>query len=178
MHDRIASQYGVRTMLCRAVEMFYLSRDKMRARSLHLPPTYHLMAIIVMIALNSIFPLKEIILAPYNYLGFTFVLIGTGMSLGGAFMFGKAKTPIIPFKKSTRLLTTGLYRYTRNPMYLGMILVLIGVFILLGSITPFLVIPPFVWLMQRKFVAVEERHLEETFGEQYRAYKQTVRRWI
>lgn len=154
------------------------SKERMSTKSLHLPPIYHVIAIFIMVALNLVFPLKEIISSPHKYLGFTFVLIGTGMSLGGAFMFGKAKTPIRPFKKSTQLLTTGLYRYTRNPIYLGMILVLFGVFILLGSITPFLVIPSFVWLIQRKFVAVEEKHLEETFGQQYRAYKQTVRRWI
>ncbi len=63
-------------------------------------------------------------------------------------------------------------------MYLGMALVLIGVAILLGSLSPFLVIPIFVWLITARFIKFEEKMLEDTFGLKYLDYARRVRRWI
>jgi protein-S-isoprenylcysteine O-methyltransferase Ste14 len=63
-------------------------------------------------------------------------------------------------------------------MYLGLLLILVGIAVLLGNLTPFLVIPVLAWLLQRKFMRVEEAALEATFGEDYVEYKKQVRRWI
>ena len=63
-------------------------------------------------------------------------------------------------------------------MYLGMTLILAGLAVLLGSVTPVLVVPVFAWLMDRRFIVAEEQALEETFGEAYLEYKRHVRRWI
>jgi protein-S-isoprenylcysteine O-methyltransferase Ste14 len=67
---------------------------------------------------------------------------------------------------------------SRNPIYLAFTLTLTGVAALLGSSSPFVVLPLFVWYIQRRFVEPEERLLEDRFGEVYRAYKGKVRRWI
>ena len=84
----------------------------------------------------------------------------------------------MPFDEATTLVTGGSYRFTRNPMYLGMVLILLGAALGRGSLGAFLPIPAFVWVIRRQFVLPEERFLEEAFGDAYRAYKQRVRRWI
>ena len=63
-------------------------------------------------------------------------------------------------------------------MYLGMVLLLLGVAIALGSLGAWLPIPVFVWIIQARFIVGEERFLEQTFGEPYVAYKRAVRRWL
>ena len=92
--------------------------------------------------------------------------------------FTRAGTPVVPFERSTTLVTGGSYRFTRNPMYLGMVLLLSGVAALLGTLSPWLVIPIFTAVIQTNFIRGEERFLEELFGDSYRAYKTRVRRWI
>jgi protein-S-isoprenylcysteine O-methyltransferase Ste14 len=102
------------------------------------------------------------------------------MWLGGhAFRgFSKAGTPVVPFERSTALVTDGSYRLTRNPMYVGMVMILAGIALLLGTVGPWLPIPLFVWVMRSSFIIREERFLEELFGQQYLAYKSRVRRWL
>jgi protein-S-isoprenylcysteine O-methyltransferase Ste14 len=85
---------------------------------------------------------------------------------------------VVPFERSTALVTDGLFRYTRNPMYLGLTLVLAGVALLLGSLGAWLPIPVFVAIIQVNFIAGEERFLTELFGEEYLVYKQRTRRWL
>ncbi len=67
---------------------------------------------------------------------------------------------------------------TRNPIYVAMVVGLIGVAIMAGSITPFFVVPAFMYLIDRRFIRAEEAILEKTFGPRYAAYKATVRRWL
>ncbi|MEP7243608.1 MAG: isoprenylcysteine carboxylmethyltransferase family protein [Gammaproteobacteria bacterium] len=142
------------------------------------PPIYLLLTLLLMAALNWVFPIARIIHPPLTYLGI--VLIFVGLVVGGnAFRgFVRAGTPVIPFERSTALVTGGSYRFTRNPMYLGMVLLLLGVAVLYGTVGPFLPIPLFVWVIQARFVLGEERFLEELFGEEFLAYKRRVRRWI
>jgi protein-S-isoprenylcysteine O-methyltransferase Ste14 len=100
------------------------------------------------------------------------------MSSWGANAFRKAGTPVKPFEPSTVLVLHGLYRYTRNPMYLGLIVILSGSGILLGSLSPFLVIPVFFLIIQEGFIKHEELFLEKIFGDEYREYKSRIRRWF
>jgi len=81
--------------------------------------------------------------------------------------------------KSTKgLVTKGLYKYTRNPMYLGLLIILFGYGIWLGSITPFLALPLFYWLITTQQIIPEETILEDKFGVEYLDYKARVRRWL
>lgn len=88
------------------------------------PPIYLLFTLLVMTALHFAFPIARIIPEPYSYLGVA--LIALGLAVGGnAFRaFLRAGTPVVPFERSTALVTGGAYRITRNPMYLGMVLML------------------------------------------------------
>ncbi len=83
-----------------------------------------------------------------------------------------------PFEHSTHPITGGMYKVSRNPMYLGMVVILLGIAVLFGSISPFISIPVFIWLIQSNFIRLEEAALEETFGDEYREYKTRVRRWL
>lgn len=143
-----------------------------------LPPVYLLLAFALMELLHRVAPLGRFIEAPYSYLGVVPLLAGLLVSATAARSFRKAGTPVVPFEPSTALVTSGFFRYTRNPMYLGMVLMLAGVAVLLGSLSPLLVIPVFVWIIKSNFIRGEEQFLEGIFGEQYLSYKRRVRRWI
>ncbi len=143
-----------------------------------LPPVFFAVALAGMVALHWLAPLAEPLPAPLSWLGFVPALLGVAMILAAARRFERAGTTIKPFRRSSSLVREGPYRFTRNPMYLGMVLVLLGVALGLGSVTPFLVLPVFVVLIQRRFVRAEEALLAEVFGADYDAYRRQVRRWI
>src|SRR5262249_19094110 len=103
---------------------------------------------------------------------------GIAMIVWSRRAFQAATTPITPFTESTALIRHGLYRWTRNPMYVGAVLLVSGVAILLGSLTPLLVAVLFALILQEGFIRHEERLLEQRFGEEYRAYRRSVRRWL
>ncbi|MGD8933335.1 MAG: isoprenylcysteine carboxylmethyltransferase family protein, partial [Gammaproteobacteria bacterium] len=73
---------------------------------------------------------------------------------------------------------TGVYRLSRHPMYLGMIFILTGVALLLGSLSPYIIIPIFAFLMDSTFISTEESMLDTRFDDEWRKYKSTVRRWL
>lgn len=107
-------------------------------------------------------------------------LIGAGVLLEAVGGFVKARTSVDPHhpSKATELVNTGMYRFTRNPMYLGMVLVVIGgalwLATLFGLIGPALL----VLALTRLQIMPEERHLEEAFGDAYDTFRAATRRWI
>lgn len=142
------------------------------------PPVYMLFALLAMAGLHYAIPLARIVAPPVSYLGLVPLFVGITIAAAAARMFDRIGTPIRPFERSTALVTRGLYRYTRNPMYLGLTLILIGVWLLLGTASALVPIAVFVWIIQEGFIRGEERFLDEIFGEEYRGYKSRVRRWI
>lgn len=143
-----------------------------------MPPTYFLIAGAAMIALHLLLPIERVLAWPWRLIGAPMVFAGVALSLLADQELKKARTPIKPFELSTALVTVGPFGYTRNPMYLGMVIVLAGLFLLLGTLTPLLVIPVFFWLIRAHFVEPEEQMLEIQFGDAYLDYKRQVRRWL
>ena len=143
-----------------------------------LPPTYLFVSILVMVTLHFLFPISKIIPFPWNLLGAILIALGLAANLIADRAFKKHKTTVKPFEVSTVLITYGIFRITRNPMYLGFVLILIGISIFMGSLTPYVVIPVFAVLMDVVFIRGEQKMLEETFGESWLDYKQKVGRWI
>ncbi len=143
-----------------------------------IPPVYLLLSLLLMGLLHYFLPILQIVPDFFYYAGVFFLLAGLAMMIGCARMFRKAETPVFPFEPSTALLTHGIYRYTRNPIYLGMVSMLLGFSMMLGSLAPFLVLPLFFFIIQEGFIRYEEPFLEEIFGDQYRQYKSQVRRWL
>jgi protein-S-isoprenylcysteine O-methyltransferase Ste14 len=143
-----------------------------------LPPTYFNISALSMIILHFVIPVKKLVPAPYNFFGIILILLVLIMNIWASNFFKKKNTTIKPFQESDVLVTEGLFKFSRHPMYLGMVIGLIGLFILLGSTTPLLVIPIFVWLITNRFIFHEEKALEKKFGEDYVNYRKKVRRWI
>ncbi len=144
------------------------------------PPVYLLTFAGLMWLLDKQLPLLELIPSPWNRLGL--ILIGTAFlidfwSLGLFFRAHTTFNPIHP-ERTRSLVTDGPYRYTRNPMYVGMLVILTGWGIHLGSLAPFLLLPLFVLTLTVQQIIPEEKILAEKFGNTYLAYQKRVRRWL
>jgi len=142
------------------------------------PPFWLAIALLAMFALDRWLPLAQ--LTPWFTSGIAWLLLlpGLAITLVASNGFRRAKTGIVPFSKSTALVTTGIYRYTRNPMYLGMVVFLAGLALKLGSVGAWIPIPVFITIVQRQFIRNEEIFLTAIYGESFRAYQENVRRWL
>ena len=107
-------------------------------------------------------------------------LIGLGflLAFNSIARFIRAKTGVVPFSESTTLITDGFYKYTRNPMYVGMNSFLLGLLIILNNPINFTFLVIFFFIVRNLFVVKEEVQMEETFGVDYLTYKGKVRRWL
>lgn len=143
-----------------------------------LPPVWFLGAIVLMVLLDQLLPLMVWLERPWVWLGALPALVGIALATWAERLFKRAGTGVRPLSPASAVVTRGPYRVTRNPMYLGMVLVLAGLAIVLGSVAPLLVIPPFVWILQQRFILPEEAHMERQQGEAYAAYRARVRRWV
>lgn len=107
-------------------------------------------------------------------------MIGAAIDLAGLAAFRKARTTINPLRpeKASSLVQNGIYRYTRNPMYLGMLVLLLAWTAYLAHPAAFAMLPLFVLYLNRFQIAPEERALARLFGAEFDAYRNRVRRWI
>jgi len=115
----------------------------------------------------------------YHYAGGLAFLIGLVTMLACIISFGvKGKGTLSPADPTKKLVATGFYKFSRNPMYIGVILILIGEAIFFQS-TPLWIYAAFIFLAFNTFIVlVEEPRLTEDFGEEYTSYRKKVRRWI
>lgn len=136
------------------------------------------MALAGMTLLHHLFPLIQLISYPWNASGLIPLAAGIILNLNADTLFKKHHTTVKPFEESSVLITSGAFRLSRNPMYLGMALILAGAGVLMGSLSPFTLIPVFVIIIDKHFIAPEQRMLDQQFGDDWRHYKARVRRWI
>lgn len=146
------------------------------------PPLLPLAGVLLGVGLERLWPLDwgpELPAALRLWLGWTIV--------GGAFLvlglwpvvlFRRSGESEIPWKPTHAIVERGPYRFTRNPMYLQMVLICIGLALLLETWWVLLLTPAIAWALQRFAIRPEEAYLERKFGDSYRAYKARVRRWI
>ena len=142
-----------------------------------LPPHYFVASLVLMIT-AAFLPGPDLLPSPWHLLGLVPMAVGAGLAVWGSRLFAKAGTNIIPFTRSTALVTTGAFSFSRNPMYSGMIAFLVGTALLLDHPLPWLVPPAFALIIQFGFVRHEEKLMEQTFGQSYLDYKARVRRWV
>ena len=93
-------------------------------------------------------------------------------------LFGKARTTTVPRNRSARLVTSGPYRFTRNPMYVGLILAYLGEAGLQKQVWPIVLLPLVISYLNWMVIPVEEAKLNEVFPEEYGEYRSRVGRWI
>ncbi len=145
---------------------------------INIPPFYLLLSVIALFVLNYTIPLMVLFYPPFNYVGVVIIFSGLALILWHADYFKRYETPIKPFEHSTHLIKEGMYKYSRNPIYLGMGVILFGGAMVLGSISPFVVVPVFIIIIEKAFIVKEEKFLENIFGNEYLDYKKSVRRWV
>jgi len=141
------------------------------------PPVLYLVALAAGITLDHLWP-PPFSLGLLRYVGSILVIASFAIMPPVLRRFRRAGTPFDVRKPATALITDGPYRFSRNPTYLSLTLLYVGVGALLDSAWTLILVVPLLVAMDRWIVMREERHLEARFGEQYRRYKSTVRRWL
>jgi len=144
------------------------------------PPVLFGAALVIGLSLHAIAPLR---LAPpargiLRVAGISLIVIGALLSAAVVHAFRSAGTNVSPYREATRFVSSGPYRYTRNPDYIGQTLLYGGIAVLANSWWPLLLLPLALLVIQRGVVRREEQYLEAKFGREYRDYTARVPRWL
>ena len=153
----------------------------MKALELKIPPVVLVaLCAVAMTLLAQWLPSLPLPLGWRLLLAAAFAAAGTAVALAGVLVFRKADTTVDPRvpQQSSSLVVRGIYRYSRNPMYVGFLLLLAALACYLMNVAAFALLPLFMLYMNRFQIAPEERHLLQKFGTEYQAYCEKVRRWL
>lgn len=143
-----------------------------------LPPRIFQLALLSIVAIHFLIPVGFIYDSPIRFIGLFPILAGCYLNVYTDRLIKKYETTIKPFEKPTSLIVGGPFRYSRNPIYLGMVLIVFGGSLLSGSVLSLIVPVAFALLIHFLYIINEEFLLEESFGEAYLNYKSNVRCWI
>lgn len=147
-------------------------------RPLLLPPQLAFIALVIGSLLHALLPINWRMIPAIPALGIVLLSVGAVLAVWALAIFRNQRTPVYPTTTPTTLVTSGPFKFTRNPMYLGITLILIALVFLLGSL-PMLVAPVlFLLIMNLYYLPFEETKMEKLFGEPYNDYRQRVRRWL
>jgi len=149
----------------------------MKKKIISIPPTYFYLCVVLNIIFYFIFNEYNLIKFPINLIGILLLVPGFNMVANSYYIFKKYNTPekYLPAKC---LVKDGLYKYSRNPMYLGGIIILIGIAILISNIIAFFLPFLFFLIMNFMFIPFEEEKMHFEIGDEYIEYKKKVRRWF
>ncbi len=142
------------------------------------PPILTLLHIIAAFLLARFIPLPFTVPIAIKYIGFALVVIGFLLGLGAVIAFRRARTTLDPYHPVSKLVTSGIYRFSRNPIYFGFLLMVIGIPLNTGTYWGIILAPIFILLCNKLIIEREEAYLEKKFGEAYIRYKSRVRRWL
>lgn len=150
----------------------------MLKRIFMVPPLILLLSLLVALIFSFYLPLYRINNSAYQGFGYGFVLVGLILDFWSLLEFRKAKTTIVPSGKPTTLIKGGPFAFSRNAIYLGYVLILVGLAIIIQSVSAFIA-PVLMFLAMNIFtIPEEEKILSDEFGAEYYAYKEKVRRWF
>ena len=145
------------------------------------PPLIALAAVLFGLLLDWLVPVYVLatVLGPWwrGFLGGVLIASGFAIGIAGRQRFVEAETNVNPWKPALHLATAGVYRYVRNPMYAGMLVVAGGIGVAAASDWTLVMILPVALIMHYGVIVREERYLEAKFGEPYRKYKARAARW-
>ncbi|MCI0709699.1 MAG: isoprenylcysteine carboxylmethyltransferase family protein [Chloroflexi bacterium] len=136
------------------------------------------LCLVLMLVIYVLLPGTVIITFPVNLIGAVLLIGGLYLARYSKRLFKVTGTPILPTAKPIKLHTSGPFEYTRNPMYLGVTIALLGTAILTGSLVNFIFPALFMVMMDRFFIPTEEANLRHEFGEQFEAYRKQTSRWL
>lgn len=142
------------------------------------PPLIYLVPLAVGLVLHFLFPIRFMPQGAGYLLGGLLIAIALVISVSAERMMRKAHTSVKPTVPTTALVVTGPFRFTRNPLYLGLTLFYAGIAILAQAVWALVLLPVVLVVVQRGVIEREERYLEQRFGAEYTRYKRSVRRWL
>lgn len=145
------------------------------------PPLLFALAIVAGVLLNRRMPFpigSGYVQTAVWWVGLIVLLAGVVLAPGSVALFARRRTTVIPHARASALVTSGPYRLTRNPMYVGLTLVVLGVALLANTFWPLPLLALPLWVLQTKVIPYEERMMADTFGVEYAAYQARVRRWL
>ena len=142
------------------------------------PPVVAMLFIVLAYSLEQFVPLPFAVPMILRYVGLLLAFVGLLLGIGALLEFRKAHTTLDPHGSVKQVVTSGIYRFTRNPIYLGFLLLLIGVPLYSGFYWGIVLAPFFILVMDRLVIQKEEVYLEKKFGEVYTSYTSRVRRWL
>jgi protein-S-isoprenylcysteine O-methyltransferase Ste14 len=142
------------------------------------PPIVALMFIALAYFLARFVPIPLIAPANLQYTGLALTFVGFLLGVGAFIEFRKAHTTLDPHGSVKQLVTSGIYRFTRNPIYLGFLLMVIGLPLNSGLYWGIILAPFYILMMNRLIIQHEEAYLERKFGKAYTSYTSRVRRWL
>lgn len=143
-----------------------------------IPVVWFLLGLLAMVLLERWLPLFSVQVPLLRPLGYALAGGGFLLVIAAALTFRRARTPVRPFAEAEVLVRSGPFRLSRNPIYLGMLLVLAGIALRLGALSPLLVLPAFVVIINQRIIRAEEDMLRRKFGNAYADYAGSVRRWL
>lgn len=142
------------------------------------PPIVALMFIVMAYFLGRFVPIPYVAPVALQYFGLFLTFIGFLLGIGAFIEFRKLRTTLDPHGSAKQLVTSGIYRFTRNPIYLGFLLMVVGLPLNSGLIWGIILAPLYIMLMTRLVIEREEAYLEKKFKDQYTGYRSRVRRWV
>lgn len=142
------------------------------------PPFVALFYIAVAMVLQRFIPIPFVVPAVGRYIGLGMTFLGFMLGVGAFIEFRKARTTLDPRGSVKALVTGGIYRFTRNPIYLGFFLMVVGFPLNYGSLWGIVAAPLYITTMSRLVIEKEEAYLEKKFKDQYTGYRSRVRRWL
>ncbi|MGZ5799418.1 MAG: methyltransferase family protein [Burkholderiaceae bacterium] len=144
------------------------------------PPVVALISAVLMLGIAKLISSHPIDLPEKDVIALVILAVGLAIGAAGAISFKLAKTTVNPLtpEKASSLVTSGIYRFTRNPMYLGMLIDLVAIGVYLACPFSFILIPIYVLYLNRFQIRPEEQMLFSIFGNSYAAYKSRVLRWV
>lgn len=144
-------------------------------RMLDLPPVWTLLFVLIASALGALWsPFDE----EAAVVGWGLILVAVALAVWAAATMAFAKTPVMPGKTPNALVTGGPFRFSRNPIYVADLAIVAGWAMVVGQPIGLFLIWPLAHILERRFIAAEEKRLAETFGADYEAYVSRVGRWV
>ena len=142
------------------------------------PPVLTLLFIALAYVANWLIPIPFVVPTPLRMVGFGMVILGFLLGVAALLAFRKARATLNPHGRVSAVVTDGIYGFTRNPIYLGFLLMLIGFPLNSGNLWGLLLAPLLVVSMNLLVIEKEEAYLEKKFRDAYTGYKSRVRRWL
>lgn len=143
-----------------------------------LPPVFLLLCVLMMIFSAIGLPLMRLVHWPFNLAGMVLLSAGLWIAHSGSQLFKIQNTNIHTFRNPDKIVTSGLFEHSRNPMYLGFAFVAFGVALLTGAASAFVIAIFHFIVLDRYYIPFEEERMSTNFGQEYEEYKARVRRWM